>query len=822
MNQQLSELTNSSSNCIRVLNIEDSEDDALLIFRELRQAGMQIFWERVECLETLQDALSRQTWDVVISDYHLPKFNAPDALRVVQEYNPLLPFVVVSGMIGEAAAVKLMKAGAHDYVAKANLTRLPEVILREVRDAKVRLERQQAQIELNLVKERLQLAIAGSGIGLWDWNVETGDLIVNEQWSTMIGYRPTELAPITFDTWASHVHPEDLLIAKAALDKHFRQETDNYECEVRMLHKSGNWIWAFCQGRVIERSDSGTPLRMLGTNLNINDRKQASQTLEQINHELETRVEQRTKELQASEERTRATLLALPDLVFRVDCHGTYLDFLTSPQDQNLVDPQKVIGKRMYELTIAGNEDDYITRKYEALHRAIATQTVQVYEHEIKLGDRIRYEEVRVSPCGNDEAVFFIRDICDRKQAEAKLQQTYQELAQATRLKDEFLANMSHELRTPLNAILGMTEGLQERVFGTICDRQLKALQTIESSGSHLLSLINDILDVAKISAGKVTLERSITSLPALCKLPLTLVKQQAHQKNIHIHTQIPHNLPDLNIDERRIHQVLINLLNNAVKFTPEGGHITLDITQVKPLKTEQQKAQEYVRISVTDTGIGVSPEHRNKLFQPFSQIDSALNRKYEGTGLGLALVKSLVEMHGGMVSVTSELGVGSCFSIMLPCEEISSPSQMPIPSEPDLNDLATSNSDTLELSPLILLVEDNESNIITFSSYLIAKGYRLITANNGRDAIAITQTEQPNLILMDIQMPEMDGIEAMQHIRQNPQFADTPIIAITGLAMAGDRERCIAAGANEYLSKPVKLRQLAKTIHQLLATYQR
>lgn len=819
MNEKLSDLTNSSSNCIRVLNIEDSEDDALLIFRELRQTGMQIFWERVECLETLQAALNRQTWDVVISDYHLPQFNAPEALRVVQEYNPLLPFVVVSGMIGEAAAVKLMKAGAHDYVAKANLTRLPEVIRREVRDAKVRLERQQAQIELNLVKERLQLAIAGSGIGLWDWNIETGDLIVNEQWSTMIGYRPTELAPITFDTWANHVHPEDLLTAKAALDKHFRQETDNYECEVRMRHKSGNWIWAFCQGRVIERSDSGTPLRMLGTNLDINDRKQASQTLEQLNHELETRVEQRTKELQASEERTRATLLALPDLVFRVDCHGTYLDFLTSPQDQNLVDPQKVIGKRMYELTVAGNEDDYIARKYEALHRAIATQTVQVYEHEIKLGDHIRYEEVRVSPCGNDEAVFFIRDICDRKQAEAQLQQTYQELAQATRLKDEFLANMSHELRTPLNAILGMTEGLQEQVFGTICDRQLKALQTIESSSSHLLSLINDILDVAKISAGKVELEYKITSLPDLCKLPLTIVKQQAHQKNIHIHTQIPHDLPNINIDERRICQVLINLLNNAIKFTPQGGNITLAITRVKPLKP---KAQEYVRICITDTGIGISPENLNKLFQPFSQIDSALNRKYQGTGLGLALVKSLVEMHGGRVSVTSELGVGSCFAIMLPCAEISSSSPMLSPSElnPNSLDPATSKPNAL-ISPLILLVEDNESNIITFSSYLIAKGYRLITANNGQEAIAIIQTEHPDLILMDIQMPHMDGIEAMQHIRQNPQFTDTPIIAITGLAMTGDRERCLAAGANDYLTKPVKLKEVVTTIQKFLLSDQ-
>ncbi|MBD2187021.1 response regulator [Pseudanabaena mucicola] len=818
MNEQLSALDTNSDNQIKILSIEDSEDDALLVLRELRQSGMQILWERVEGSEDLQAALNRQTWDVVISDYHLPHFNAPAALKVVQAHDPMLPFVVVSGTIGETAAVKLMKAGANDYVAKANLTRLPEVIRREVREAKIRLERQQAQIELNLVKERLQLAIAGSGIGLWDWEVQTGGLMVNEQWATMIGYHPAELEPINFDTWQSHVHPEDLIKATAALETHFRQEIDNYECELRMLHKSGNWIWIFCQGRVIERSESGKPLRMLGTNLNINDRKQANQALEQLNHELETRVEQRTKELQTSEERTRATLLALPDLVFRVDCQGTYLDFLASPQGLNLVDPQQVIGKRMYEVVIEGTEKEYINRKYEALHRAITTQTVQIYEHQIQLGDRIHYEEVRVSPCGNDEAVFFIRDISGRKQAEVQLQQTYQELAQATRLKDEFLANMSHELRTPLNAILGMTEGLQEQVFGTICDRQLKALQNIESSGSHLLSLINDILDVAKISAGRVELEYSSTSLQVLCKLPLTLAKQQASQKNIHIHTQIPHNLPDLNIDERRIRQVLINLLNNAVKFTPEGGHITLAITQVTHLKTEKS-TQEYVRISITDTGIGISPENLTKLFQPFSQIDSALNRKYQGTGLGLALVKSLVEMHGGMVSVTSELGVGSCFSIMLPCTEISSPSAILNPSElnPNYLDPSTSSPDAL-ISPLILLVEDNESNIITFSSYLTAKGYHLITANNGLDAIAIIQTEHPDLILMDIQMPHMDGIEAMQLIRQNPQFTDTPIIAITGLAMAGDRERCIAAGANDYLTKPVKLKELVTTIQKFLS----
>jgi CheY-like chemotaxis protein len=222
----------------------------------------------------------------------------------------------------------------------------------------------------------------------------------------------------------------------------------------------------------------------------------------------------------------------------------------------------------------------------------------------------------------------------------------------------------------------------------------------------------------------------------------------------------------------------------------------------------------------VIDTGIGISAENIQKLFQPFIQIDSALNRQYTGTGLGLALVKRLVELHGGNVELTSEVGVGSCFAINLPINiNIDSP-VLEEQTEQNLSEQSQlSQSQTEEIfSPLILLAEDNEANIATFSSYLKAKGYRIVLANDGQQAIAQAKANLPNIILMDIQMPVMDGLEAIKQIRLDPNLVDIPIIALTALAMAGDRERCLAAGANEYLAKPIKLRQLNSAIQQILS----
>jgi PAS domain S-box-containing protein len=412
-------------------------------------------------------------------------------------------------------------------------------------------------------------------------------------------------------------------------------------------------------------------------------------------------------------------------------------------------------------------------------------------------------------------------DISDLKEVQEKLHQTNYSLAltnaelnRVTRLKDEFLATMSHELRTPLNAILGISEALQDGVFGAINEQQGQYLQTIDRSGKHLLSVINDILDVSKIVAGKLELELSSVSILPLCQSSVALVKQQAVQKQIQLDTNYGDLLEaiaamTIAVDERRLRQVLINLLANAVKFTPIGGKVTLNIEIDKDSR---------LFFSIVDTGIGISPENLTKLFQPFVQIDSSLNRKYQGSGLGLVLVKQIVELHGGSIDVKSELGKGSCFTICLPptCFDRNIPldsNSSELPSLPiDPNNL---------LSSTVLLVEDREQNIITTSSYLVKKGYELSIARHGIEAIFLAENNHPDIILMDIQMPGMDGLEAISKLKANPVTANIPIVALTALAMAGDRERCLAAGANDYLTKPVKLKQLESTIQKWLTVVQ-
>jgi len=377
---------------------------------------------------------------------------------------------------------------------------------------------------------------------------------------------------------------------------------------------------------------------------------------------------------------------------------------------------------------------------------------------------------------------------------------------------------MSHELRTPLNSILGMNESLQDGIFGSLNEGQLSALRTIENSSNHLLSLINDVLDLSKIESGNINLDLVTVNVENLCMSSLTFVRQQAVAKQIQLIHKIPKHLPEVMLDERRMRQVLINLLNNAVKFTQEGGTVTLEVSLTQLENSSSPSAScNYFRFAVIDTGIGISADNIQKLFQPFIQIDSALNRQYAGTGLGLALVKRLVELHGGNVELTSEVGMGSCFAINLPIN-VNFPA---INRQVEQDSSAKLQSDDRQtervMHPLILLAEDNQANIATFSNYLQAKEYRLLFANDGQQAIAIAKEHHPDLILMDIQMPVMDGLEAMKQIRLDPFLANTPIIAMTALAMVGDREKCLAAGANDYLAKPFKLKMLDQMIQAFL-----
>jgi PAS domain S-box-containing protein len=369
------------------------------------------------------------------------------------------------------------------------------------------------------------------------------------------------------------------------------------------------------------------------------------------------------------------------------------------------------------------------------------------------------------------------------------------ELARAVRTKDEFLANMSHELRTPLTSILGLSEALQEELKDFLEQRQLKALETIEKSGQHLLMLINNILDLSKIEAGKINLQQDELSVEDICHTSLLFIKKQAQAKQLRVSFSYNRAIKTIYADARRLKQILVNLLSNAVKFTPPGGAIGLEVN----------REGSAIHLTVWDTGIGITSEQMRHLFRPFIQVDGSFTRPYQGTGLGLALVARLTELHGGSVSLESEFGKGSRFTISLPSQKAAlAPSAVEA--------LPAQAAEINKSGHLILLAEDNEANIFTISTYLETKGYRVIVARNGREAIKRTGEERPALIVMDIQMPEMDGLEAVRRLRADG-FAEIPIIALTALAMTGDRERCLAAGVNEYLTKPVSLKRLVRLI---------
>jgi CheY-like chemotaxis protein len=286
--------------------------------------------------------------------------------------------------------------------------------------------------------------------------------------------------------------------------------------------------------------------------------------------------------------------------------------------------------------------------------------------------------------------------------------------------------------------------------------------------------------------------------------------------RNITLSLTLDDSSARIHADARRLRQMLLNLLSNAVKFTPDGGHATLHVQRL-PL-------QEALRFSVSDSGIGIAPEDLCRLFLPFSQLDSGLNRSHEGTGLGLALVRRLAELHGGSVMVESEPGRGSCFSLVLPICTEPEKEQKTADSQSDSARISSAARhraipvwDSASVKPTILLAEDNDANIEALGGYLKERGFNMILARNGREAIEVATTMHPDLILMDIHMPEMDGLEATRYLRLMPGFERIPVIALTALAMPGDRERCIDAGVNAYLTKPVGLQALVETIYGFL-----
>jgi signal transduction histidine kinase/ActR/RegA family two-component response regulator len=378
-----------------------------------------------------------------------------------------------------------------------------------------------------------------------------------------------------------------------------------------------------------------------------------------------------------------------------------------------------------------------------------------------------------------------------------------EELARAAKAKDLFLATMSHELRTPLTTILGLTEMLKDQLYGPINPGQEKSLLTIDESSRHLLTLINDILDVAKIESGKMELKLDFIPVEQLVEASLRLVRAPAQRKHQQLEYHIDPTLKLIYGDSRRLKQVLVNLLGNAVKFTPDEGKIGLEVVA--------DSANNQVHLTVWDTGIGIDQGQLERLFEPFVQLDNEPTRRYSGTGLGLTLVNRMALLHRGSVSVDSHPDKGSRFTLTLPWNQRHNE-----PANLDIDQSSQNGSQLPEQrikATTILLAEDNKANRLMTQEFLTHQGFRVITAENGLDALNLARDNRPDIILMDIQLEELSGLEVTRRLRSMPGFSRLPIIALTALAMPGDREQCLEAGMDDYISKPVGLKELQQQI---------
>ncbi|MCL4294640.1 MAG: PAS domain S-box protein [Anaerolineae bacterium] len=546
---------------------------------------------------------------------------------------------------------------------------------------------------------------------------------------------------------------------------------------------------------------------------------------------LERKRAEAEAEMRANEERFRQVVASVSDHIYmsEITGEGEHLNRYISPNVEELTGYgfEEFVRDASFwpEVVIYGEDRAAAAAQLSRLQQG---ENSEVEYRLVRADGQVIWvrDNGRVVAQGGSVLIYgVVSDVTERKQAEmalleerallagrvtertAELSAANAELARAARLKDEFLANMSHELRTPLNAILGMSEVLREHIYGPLNEKQLHAVGHIEEGGRHLLTLINDILDLSKIEAGKLELFMAPVSVENVCQASLRFIKQMAQKKRIEVTLALASPLGTLQADERRLKQILVNLLTNAVKFTPEGGQVRLEVGY--------EGGGEAIQFRVRDSGVGIAAEDMQRLFKPFVQLDSKLSRHHEGTGLGLSLVSRLTELHGGSVRVESQVGQGSQFTISLPCLGEGSPVEA-VAHQPSGSPPAGLEKGSGQKRPLILLAEDNEANIETLRPYLGAKGYRLKVARNGSQAVQMAQEERPAVILMDIQMPVLDGLEAIRQLRANGHFAGVPIIALTALAMPGDRERCLAAGANEYLSKPVSLKSLVELISKM------
>jgi two-component system, sensor histidine kinase and response regulator len=644
----------------------------------------------------------------------------------------------------------------------------------ERREALAALKQREQELQRN--QERTQLAQEAAGIGIFEWDLTNNSIYWSPHNDTIFGHEAGSLQ-IDLEGFLRLVHPDDRTFVSNHILDAMRRGT-HFSLEHRIVRRDGAIRWIAERGRIFrDPDDRAVSLRGILTDVTV--RREEDQRIRQLSVAIEQS----------------------PITVVITDPTGDIL--YVNPQFCHLTgySAQEAIGRNPRILK-SGRQS---TAFYQTLWKTITAGKHWKGElYNRKKNGAYYWESATISPILNQKGdithfVAIKEDITDRKTLEARLMSARDATEAANRAKSEFLANMSHELRTPLNSIIGFSQILQNEAFGPLNTTQLEYLRNIKESGDHLLDMVNDILDLSKIEAGRLTMEKKPFHFGEMIDRSLLIVQSLAIKRDLHIHVDIDPETGWLVGDEIRLKQVVFNLLSNAVKFTGTGGKIGI---RTRP-------DGQNIELVVWDKGIGIDKAHLETIFNPFEQVREGRPANEGGTGLGLAISRQIIDLHQGRIFVASRKGQGSRFTVTLP-GRLSELPPKDVTSSPQPNGKPVDFGEKLR----VLIVEDNPGNMKLMKAALKPLHCIVTGVGSGEEALTATGESDFDLVFMDIQLPGIDGTETMKTIREKGR-RPVPIVALTAFAMKGDRETYLQAGFDDYLSKPIDLSRMRFIVQQ-------
>lgn len=755
-------------------------EDEIIIARDIQLSLENMGYEVTDVVSTGRRAVEsakRDNPDLVLMDIELQ--GNMDGTEAAKRINAILdiPVIYITAYADSAVLERAKATGPFGYMIKPFEEQQLHTTI-EMALYKFKMEKKLRESE-----KRYELASRAGQVGVWDWNLSNDEFYLDSNLKSMLGYDDGEDIS-TLDDWMKDIHSDDRDKVKEAARTHLSGASEQYEIVHRMYHKNKSIRWFLARGVAI-KNNNGVVTRMIGTETDITERRLAEDKLRKLSRAVEQS----------------------PVTVMITDVQGK-IEYVNPKFTQvSGYAISEVIGKSPSILKSGSHGVDFYKDMWGTILKG---EEWRGEFHNRRKDGQLYWELATISPLRNRDGktTHFIaikEDITERKKAEAELRKAKEDAEAANRAKSDFLSHMSHELRTPMTAILGFAQLLESFGEESFSERQNDCVKEILHAGYHLMELINEVLDLSSIESGKLSLSIEMVGIKPIIKDCISLILPLADQHNVTI-KEISHGCSNNYVcaDKTRLKQILLNLLSNAVKYNREGGEVIIKC---------RKQGEKFVRISVTDTGEGFPKEEYMELFEPFKRLVSDRKKSIEGTGIGLSISKNLIQLMGGNLGVESSPGEGSTFWIDIVMDKSREPFETG--EEPNIPKV----QEREELKKYTLLyVEDNISNLKLVTQILARRSdIVMITAQTARLGLELAYAHRPDLILLDIMLPDMDGYEMVEHLRAREETRSIPLVALSANAMPRDIERGLKTGFAYYLTKPLDIVEFMSVMDEFL-----